>query len=81
MENCLKALPSVKKKGSCGFVDVYMDTYFRLLQANCFCGLKKGISVLRQKSRWNGRNIRILTNGVVLGIHFGGSYYGIIVAI
>ena len=59
LENCLKALPFVKEKGSYGSVDVYMDTYFRLIQTDYFWGLKKGISVLRQKSRQNGRNIRI----------------------
>ena len=36
LENCLKALPSIKEKGIYGSVDVYMDTYFRLLQADCF---------------------------------------------
>jgi hypothetical protein len=44
-------------------------------------GLKKGISALRKKSLQDLRDIKIWTNGLVLGIHFGGSYSGITVAI
>jgi len=59
-----------------------MDTYFRFLQEDCLWGLKKGISALRKNSLQDApRHLKIWKIGYVLGIHFGGSYSGITVAI
>ena len=80
--NCLKGFPCVKKKGSYGSIDVYMETYFLLLQEDCIWGLKKGISALRKKSLQDPpRHLKIWKNGYVMGIHFGGSYSGITLVI
>ncbi|KAH9330189.1 hypothetical protein KI387_002297 [Taxus chinensis] len=80
METHFKGLPYVKKQGSYGSVEVYMDTYFRLLKEDCFWGLKKGISDLR-KNKWDRRDMRIWPNGVAIGLHFGGSRSGVTIAV
>lgn len=59
-----------------------MDAYFRFLQEDFLWGLKKGISALRKNSLQDApRHLKIWKIGYVLGIHFGGSYSGITVAI
>ncbi|GLJ17145.1 hypothetical protein SUGI_0296670 [Cryptomeria japonica] len=80
MENYFKGLPHVKKKGSCGSVEEYMDTYFSLLKEDCFWGLKKGICDLK-KNKWDPKDMRIWPNVAVKGFHFGGSHSGVTIAV
>ncbi|GLJ15080.1 hypothetical protein SUGI_0246490 [Cryptomeria japonica] len=75
-----KSLPFVKKKGGYGSVDEYLDTYYTLLREDCFAPLRKGLGDLRA-NKLDPRDMKVWTNGSVLGIHFSRRNPGITFAI
>ncbi|XP_057823678.2 uncharacterized protein LOC131035924 isoform X2 [Cryptomeria japonica] len=76
----LKPLPSVKKKGSYGSVDEYLDTYYTLLREDCFAPLRKGLADLKA-NKLDPRDMKVWTDGQVLGVHFSRRKPGITLAI
>eukprot|EP01018_Ginkgo_biloba_P039118 Gb_11776 [translate_table: standard] len=75
-----KRLPSVKKKGSYGSIEEYLDTYYQLLREDCFAPLRKGLSDLKA-DKLDPRDMKVWINGSVIGVHFGNRAPGITFAI
>ena len=67
--NVMEKLRPVLERGPYSSAADYMDIYFRLLRADCFCPLKKGITDFL-KGKLDHRDMNVYYNVSIVGVHF-----------